>query len=89
MSNLSDSEVAVKEMREIRNQILNITDKYALPDYQHKTEEVKQSWLDYRQALRDLTSTQTPNYNSVGVLTNIEWPTPPDSSILNDIPFIN
>jgi len=89
MSELSVSEIAMNELRDIRNKILDKTDKYVLPDYQHETDETRQNWLTYRQSLRDLTSTQTPTYNSVGILTNIEWPTPPDSSILNDIPFID
>jgi len=39
-------------------------------DYPHATEEVKQAWLDYRQALRDLPGNTTDPENPV-------WPTPP------------
>ena len=37
-----------------RLNLLKESDVYALPDYPHKTQEAKQAWLDYRQALRDL-----------------------------------
>ena len=43
-----------KELREERNLVLEQTDRYATIDYPHVTEEAKQAWLDYRQALRDL-----------------------------------
>jgi hypothetical protein len=54
------------EMRETRNKLLKETDKYALPDWPHKTPEIRQAWLDYRQALRDLPSKE-----------DLTWPTPP------------
>lgn len=44
----------VIELRKKRGEILKETDKYAIPDWPHPTEEARQSWLDYRQALRDL-----------------------------------
>lgn len=43
-----------KELREERNKRIAETDYLAMPDYSHPTEEAKQAWLDYRQALRDL-----------------------------------
>jgi hypothetical protein len=42
------------KLREERNKRIAQTDYLAIPDYPHATEEVKQAWLDYRQALRDL-----------------------------------
>lgn len=39
-----------------RNFLLSVTDKYVIPDWPHESEEVRQAWVDYRQALRDLTS---------------------------------
>ena len=58
-------------LRENRNQLLDKTDRYATIDYPHPTEEAKQAWLDYRQALRDLPANTTDPENPV-------WPTPPN-----------
>ena len=60
-----------KELREERNKRIARTDYLAIPDYPHATEEVKQAWLDYRQALRDLPANTTDPENPV-------WPTPPE-----------
>ena len=38
-----------------------------------------QEWKVYRQALRDLTETTTPIFDEHRVLTNINWPSPPDA----------
>jgi len=78
-------DLAMNELRKIRNQILDKTDKYTTPDFPHSSEEVKQAWLIYRQELRELTNTQIPNYNQSGVLINVSWPIPPNNDILNDI----
>jgi len=59
-----------KELREERNKRIARTDYLATIDYPHATEEVKQAWLDYRQALRDLPANTTDPENPV-------WPTPP------------
>ena len=48
-----------------------------MPDYIHPSEEVKQAWITYRQALRDLPSTSTPQLDTNDKLTNVTWPTPP------------
>lgn len=51
-----------------RNQLLDITDKYVTTDYSHVTEDIKQAYVDYRQALRDLpANTEDPE--------NPTWPT--------------
>jgi len=67
-----------KLLRKIRDDLLSKTDKYTTPDYPHATEEAKQAWLDYRQALRDLPSTSEPNLDEFEELTNVSWPTPPE-----------
>ena len=68
----------MKILREKRNIKLNDTDKYtSIPDWPHTTEEIKQSWLDYRQALRNLPSTASPQLDDNGELNNVNWPTPP------------
>jgi hypothetical protein len=61
----------LKEFRLARNQVLEQTDKYAIPDWPHSTPEVRQAWLDYRQALRELPSTTEDPENPV-------WPVRPD-----------
>jgi len=48
------------------------TDFLATIDYPHGSEAVKQAWLDYRQALRDLPANTTTPENPV-------WPQPPTS----------
>jgi hypothetical protein len=65
-----ETEKKWKELREERNKRIAQTDYLAIPDYPHATEEVKQAWLDYRQALRDLPGNTTDPENPV-------WPTPP------------
>ena len=60
-----------KKLREERNKRIAQTDYLAIPDYPHAPEEVKQAWLDYRQALRDLPANTTDPENPV-------WPTPPE-----------
>mgnify|MGYP001157533850 FL=1 len=72
------SQLPLKIYREIREVIFMETDKYALPDFPHQSEEIRQSWLDYRQSLRDLPSTQNPTLNEYGELINITWPTDPN-----------
>jgi hypothetical protein len=60
----------LRELRTKRNAVLEQTDRYATIDYPHPTEEVKQAWLDYRQALRDLPVNTTDPENPV-------WPEAP------------
>ena len=57
-----------KELREERDKRLTESDKFATVDYPYATEEVKQAYVEYRQALRDLpATTEDPS--------NITWPT--------------
>ena len=58
------------ELRKERTSRLLATDYTIAADYPHPTPEIKQLWLDYRQALRDLPA------NTVDPLNPI-WPTPP------------
>jgi len=63
-------EKPMKLIREQRDTLLKKTDVYSLPDFPHASQEMRQAWLDYRQALRDLpTNTEDPE--------NPNWPTPP------------
>ena len=59
-----------EELREERNKRIAQTDYLFTSDYPHTTEEVKQAWLDYRQALRDLPANTTDPENPV-------WPPAP------------
>lgn len=72
-----DNEMSVETLRYIRNRYLNKTDKYATIDYPHTNDTIKQDWLTYRQALRDLPTTASPQLDANGNLTNVTWPTPP------------
>ena len=71
------TEAPMKKLREERDKKLLETDKYSINDWPHASEEVKQAWVTYRQTLRDLPTTATPQLDSNGELTNITWPTPP------------
>ena len=65
-------DIPMQKLRETRNGLLDQSDKYSSNDYPHKTDEIKQAWLDYRQALRDLpTTTEDP--------TNPVWPSIPSA----------
>lgn len=59
--------------RQVRNEKLNQTDWWVLPD-----RTPTQSQLDYRQALRDLPANSTPSLDENGQLTGVTWPTPPE-----------
>jgi len=61
-------------LRKIRNKMLLKTDWYDLPSY---TGTDQAEWRTYRQALRDLTNTETPALNDNGELINVNWPVPP------------
>jgi hypothetical protein len=71
------SEAPMKQLRKERDKKLLETDKYSINDWPHPSEEVKQAWLTYRQELRDLPATATPQLDENGNLTNVTWPTPP------------
>lgn len=60
----------MQKFRETRNRLLDQTDKYSANDYPHKTDEIRQAWLDYRQALRDLPANTEDPENPV-------WPVAP------------
>ena len=63
--------LVLDDVRKERDILLDRTDKYIVADYPHPTEEAKQAWLDYRQALRDLPSVTEDPANPV-------WPVPPE-----------
>ena len=59
-------------LRDLRNFKLRECDWVLMPDVV-MTEEVKQAWLDYRQALRDLPANTSDPSNPI-------WPEPPHLS---------
>ena len=67
----------MKLLREERNKKLFDTDYRIVADFPYPSDTVKQAWLTYRQALRDLPATASPQLDANGNLTNVTWPTPP------------
>lgn len=67
----------MEKLREERDKKLFDTDYRIVADFPYPSEEVKQAWITYRQALRDLPATATPQLDDNGFLTNVTWPTPP------------
>lgn len=70
---------ALRLLREKRNVLLADSDKYVLPDFPHASNEQKEAWLAYRQALRDLTISQTPLLTGTLELddSSVIWPLKP------------
>ena len=48
------------DLKQRRNYLLHKSDNYMIPDWPHATPEIRQGWLDHRQALRDLPTLVTP-----------------------------
>lgn len=61
-------------LREERNRRLAETDWKDLPSYPGTDQE---EWRTYRQSLRDLPSTASPQLDENGQLINVTWPTKP------------
>ena len=65
-------------LRNERNIRLQASDIYSLPDFPHVDEAARQAWLDYRVALRDITTTYpTPVTDDDDNLIGIDWPVKP------------
>ena len=65
-------------LRQERNSRLSQSDMYGLADYPFKSEESKQSFLDYRQELRNITKTYpAPETDENDNLIGIVWPVKP------------
>ena len=57
---------------------LMASDVYALPDFPHADEATRQTWLEYRQALRNITITNpTPITDDADQLIGVDWPVQP------------
>lgn len=65
-------------IRSIRNDLLQKSDIYVLPDFPHATPEVRQEWIQYRQALRDITKTVELSEDGLSVkILSVVWPAKP------------
>lgn len=69
---------ALEQLRIERNKRLADCDWAGMTDYPFASEEQRQAWLDYRQALRDLPA-NSPNVtiNESGALVGVAWPQTP------------
>ena len=65
----------MNRLRNERNKRLQETDWKDLPSYPGTDQE---EWRTYRQALRDLPSSSSPQLDEFGQLTNVTWPTKPE-----------
>ena len=65
-------EVTEESVRSKRDNLLNESDRYMLPDYPI-SDNGKQLWVDYRQALRDIP-------NQPGFPQEVNWPETPNVS---------
>ena len=70
MSNIiTSNEHFLKRARNIRNELLNKTDRYMLEDYPNLTQDQLKSIKDYRHALREFI-----NINKENILSNGKTP---------------
>ena len=78
---INDNKISLHQARNIRNELLNKTDRYLLPDYPISISQ-QMEIKTYRQELRDFI-----NNNKEKILNGdkIEFPTPPDFIDLNII----
>ena len=74
-------------MRRHRNKLLDESDKYVTPDYHHSSDEEKQKWIKYRNALRDITSSISNKLAFEGDLGKIAWPVHPNGKINTTYPI--
>ena len=72
---MAESEAMIRT-RKYRDVLLKETDWWALPD----TTEMTQDQKDYRQALRDLTSSAKPILNDNDELEGVTWPVKPSQN---------
>ena len=84
-SYIPNNEHFLKRARNIRNELLNRTDRYVLSDYPISPEQLIEI-KEYRQNLRDFI-----NENEIKILAGekVEWPKQPDFIDLNIIYQIN
>uniref|UniRef100_A0A6C0BTV8 Phage tail assembly chaperone-like domain-containing protein n=1 Tax=viral metagenome TaxID=1070528 RepID=A0A6C0BTV8_9ZZZZ len=74
----------MNEIRQKRDRLLVESDKYSLSDFPHSTDEIKNSWLSYRQLLRNITNNLDTTSITIDIddngeirINNLTWPIPP------------
>ena len=78
INGLAQQTQGLKLLRIKRNNLLSQCDYIMCSDvYNNLTNVKKSEWTTYRQALRDLTTTQSPTIDADGDLTNVVYPTKP------------
>ena len=77
-----NADEANKQLRVLRDRLLADTDRYGLEDFPFKNNSEKTAWRTYRQALRDITNTNSPVVDSNGLLdaSSVTWPSQPLTS---------
>jgi hypothetical protein len=68
--------IPLRELRQERNWRIGRTDFLMVSDFPFPSDTIRQAWITYRQALRDITATTTPSLDENGQLV-VTWPTPP------------
>ena len=76
------AEIALEKLRNARNKRIALTDWWASADLTMTPEQTA-----YRQALRNITDTQTPDVNEYLELVNVTWPTNPQGEIASPNKF--
>ena len=84
LPDLTDAEI-LDSVIELRADFLSSTDWTVLPDSPF-TDAERESWVSYRQNLRDITDTAGYPWN--GVYSYDNWPTPPTAGVVNE-PTLN
>ena len=68
--------IPLRELRQERNGRIGRTDFLMVSDFPFPSDTIRQAWITYRQALRDITATTTPSFDEDGQLI-VAWPTAP------------
>jgi hypothetical protein len=68
--------IPLRELRQERNWRIGRTDFLMVSDFPFPSDTIRQAWITYRQALRDITATTTPSLDENGQLV-VTWPTAP------------
>jgi hypothetical protein len=68
--------IPLRELRQERNWRIGRTDFLMVSDFPFPSDTIRQAWITYRQALRDITATTSRDLNENGQLV-VTWPTAP------------
>ena len=66
----------LENLRQERDGRIGRTDFLMASDFPFPSDTIRQAWITYRQALRDITATTSRDLNEDGQLA-VTWPTPP------------